>query len=177
VTQVGVETTSEGCRRHGGVIGAAARRNGTDFVAGRFNNRFHLRGASAEALRTLFERPPGATGAITILGAVLLLFSLVSLTRSLQRTFEDAWCLRPLGMRGMVHGVTGMGLLLASVLVLEGLVSVMRPLPAGTALAVFVRALVAVLGTGLVFLAATNAELGGADKPSKSPRADGGWRR
>jgi membrane protein len=126
------------------VVGAAARQNGSAFVAERLNSRFHLTGVSAEALRTLFERPPGATGAITVTSVLVLLFSLVSLTRSLQRTFEDAWHLPAAGVRGTLHGLTGLGLLLASILVLSLLATLMRPLPAGTALATVVRTLAAV---------------------------------
>jgi membrane protein len=125
------------------IIGALAREDGASLVADRFNNRFHLTGASAEALRTLFERPPGATGAITIIGVVVLLFSVVSLTRSLQRTFEEAWGLPRLGVRGTLQGLTGMGLLLSSILLLSLLAGLMRPLPAGTVLAWVIRTVAA----------------------------------
>jgi len=125
------------------IMGAAARKNGEAFVADRLNRRFHLTGAPAQALRTLFERPPGATGVITITSVVLLLFSLASLARSVQRTFEAAWCLPPGGVRGTVHGLTGMGLLLASVLLLSILVALVRPMPAGVVVAPIVRTVVA----------------------------------
>src|SRR4051794_21391798 len=108
------------------IVGAATGKQGSSLIADRFNRRFHLVGAPADALRTLFQRPPGATGAVTVAGAVVLLFSLVSLTRSLQRTFEQAWGLPPVGMRGALHGLTGMGLLLASVLVLSIISGVIR---------------------------------------------------
>jgi membrane protein len=125
------------------IVSAATRQNGSDFIAERFNSRFRLTGAPAQALRTLFERPPGATGAITVVGLALLLFSLISLTRSLQRTFEAAWGLPPAGMRGTLHGLTGMGLLLASVLMLSVLVALIRPLPAGVMVAPALRTLAA----------------------------------
>ena len=126
------------------IVSAATRQNGEMFVAERFNRRFRLTGAPAEALRALFERPPGATGAVTVVGMVVLLLSLVSLTRSVQRTFVAAWGLPPAGMRGTVHGLTGMGLLLASVLVLSILVAMVRPLPAGIVLAPTLRTVAAV---------------------------------
>jgi membrane protein len=125
------------------LVSAATRKNGSALVADRLNNRFRLTGAPAQALRTLFERPPGATGAVTVVGVVILLFSLTSLTRSLQRTFEAAWGLPRAGMKGTLHGLTGMGLLLASVLVLSVLVAAVRPLPAGVLVAPVLRTVVA----------------------------------
>jgi membrane protein len=130
------------------VLGAAFGRKGTAGIADRFNARYRLHGTSAEALRTLFERPPGATGTITIASFVILLPSLVALTRSLQRVFEQAWSLPPVGVRGTLHGLTGMGLLLSSVLVLSLLASALRPLPAGTALGVLLR----MIGAAAVWL-------------------------
>jgi membrane protein len=126
------------------VMGTVAGRGGTS-VADRINRRFRLHGPSADALRTLFERPPGATGTVTVVGVLLLLLSLVSLTRSIQRTFEEAWRLPAAGLRGTVHGMGGVGLLLASLLVLSLLVSALRPLPAGTVLALVVRTLLGVV--------------------------------
>jgi uncharacterized BrkB/YihY/UPF0761 family membrane protein len=125
------------------LLSAATRKNGSALVADRLNSRFRLTGAPAQALRTLFERPPGATGAVTVVGVLILLFSLTSLTRSLQRTFEAAWGLPRAGMRGTVHGLTGMGLLLASVLVLSVLVTAVRPLPAGVLIAPVLRTVAA----------------------------------
>src|SRR4051794_3009955 len=133
------------------ILGAATGSNGSTLIADRLNSRFNLTGPPSEALATLFERPPGATGTVTLIGLLLLLFSLVSLTRSLQRTFEDAWSLGPIGVRGTLHGLTGLGLLLSSVLVLSLLAAAVRPLPAGTFLALALRTLVAI-GVWLVLL-------------------------
>jgi len=66
------------------VVGALAQHHASNLVANRFNNRFHLTGASAQALAQLFQRPPGTTGTITVLSLVVLLPSLVGLTRSLR---------------------------------------------------------------------------------------------
>lgn len=125
------------------IVAAAAGNSGTTLVANRITSRFRLSGTSAEALQTLFRRPPGATGTITIVGIVLLLLSLLSLTRSLQGTYEAAWRLPPAGVRGTLNGLTGVGLLLASLLVLSLLVSALRPLPAGAVLANLCRTLIA----------------------------------
>ena len=125
------------------VVAAAAYRQSPTLVADRLAARFHVTGPSAEAVRVLFERPPGAAGTVTVAGLVVLLFSLLSLTRSLQRTYEAAWQLPAIGVRGTVNGLTGMGLLLASTLVLSLLAGLLRPLPAGTAFVFVLRALAA----------------------------------
>jgi membrane protein len=124
------------------VVAAAASRQGPTALADRMADRFHVTGASAQAIRTLFERPPGATGAITIAGVVVMLFSLLSLIRSLQRTYEAAWQLPALGVRGTVHGMTAIGLLVASFLVLALLVGLLRQAPAGSVLAFVLRIVV-----------------------------------
>jgi membrane protein len=121
------------------VVAAAASRQGPTALADRLANRFHVTGESAQAIRTLFERPPGATGTVTIAGLVVLVFSLMSLTRSLQRTYEAAWQLPATGMRGTLNGMTAIGLLISSLLVLSLLVGVLRQVPAGSALAFVLR--------------------------------------
>jgi membrane protein len=121
------------------VLAAAASRHGPTAIADRLAARFNVTGSSAQALRTLFERPPGATGTITIVGVVLLLVSLLSLTRSLQRTYEAAWRLPAAGVRGTLNGMTAIGLLIASLLVLSLLVGLLRQVPAGSVLAFVLR--------------------------------------
>ncbi|MFF5291089.1 YhjD/YihY/BrkB family envelope integrity protein [Paractinoplanes globisporus] len=121
------------------VVAAAAAQQGPTALADRLATRFHVTGASAEAIRTLFERPPGATGTITIAGLVVMLFSLLSLTRYLQRTYEAAWSLPAMGVRGTLSGMTAIGLFIASFLVLSLLVGLLRHAPAGSVLAFVVR--------------------------------------
>jgi membrane protein len=121
------------------VVAAAASEQGPTALADRLAERFHVTGASAQSVRTLFERPPGATGTITIAGLVVLMFSLLSLTRSLQRTYEAAWQLPAIGVRGTLNGMTAIGLLIASFLVLSLLVGLLRQVPAGSVLAFVVR--------------------------------------
>jgi membrane protein len=121
------------------VMAAAASGKGPTAIADRLAARFRVTGPSEQALRTLFERPPGATGTITIVGVVLLLFSLLSLTRSLQRTYEAAWQLPAVGVRGTIHGMTGIGLLIASLLVLSLLIGLLRQVPAGSVVAFLLR--------------------------------------
>jgi hypothetical protein len=121
------------------VVAAAASRQGPTALADRLADRFHVTGASAQSIRTLFERPPGATGAITIAGSVVLLFSLLSLTRSLQRMYEAAWELPSIGVRGTLNGVTAIGVLLSSLLVLSLLAGLVRQAPAGGVWAFLMR--------------------------------------
>ena len=124
------------------VVAAAASRQGPTAMADRMAARFHVTGSSAQAIRALFERPPGATGSITIAGVVVLLFSLLSLTRSLQRTYEAAWQLPPVGVRGTLNALTAIGLFIASLLVLSLLVGLLRQAPAGSVFAFVLRVLV-----------------------------------
>jgi len=121
------------------VVAAAASQKGPTALADRLAVRFHVTGASAQSIRTLFERPPGATGAITIAGSVVLLFSLLSLTRSLQRLYETAWQVPSAGVRGTLNGVTAVGWLLTSLLVLSLLTGLLRQAPAGTVWAFLLR--------------------------------------
>jgi membrane protein len=106
--------------------------------------RFRLDGQTADAVRTLFDRPPSAGGTMSIVGLIVLLASLLSLTRSLQRAYESAWALPSKGVFGTVNGLTGVSLLVAQLIVLTLLTSAIRPLPAGTALTEAVRLLLAV---------------------------------
>jgi membrane protein len=121
------------------VLAATASRQSPTALADRVAGRFHVTGPSAQAIRTLFERPPGATGAFTIVGVVVLLFSLLSLTRSLQRAYEAAWGLPAIGVRGTLNGVTAIGLLFSSLIVLSLLLGVLRHRPAGTEVAFVLR--------------------------------------
>ena len=121
------------------VFSALGSQKDSTAVADRLAARFHVSGSSADAIRILFERPPGATGTITITGLVVLAFALLSLTRSLQRTYEAAWQMPAIGMRGTLNAVTGFALLISSLLVLSLLVGALRRAPAGDAVAFVLR--------------------------------------
>jgi membrane protein len=108
-------------------------------------DRIKLTGSAADAVRTLFARPPGAGGAITLTGAVVLFFSILSYTRSLQRTYEAAWGLPSTGWRGTVHGLAGVALMLSQIVGLALLSGLIRRLPTGGALAFLLPAPLAVL--------------------------------
>lgn len=101
--------------------------------------RFRLEGQGATALRTLFSRPPDAAGGLGVLSAVLLLFSLLSLAKSLQKTFEQAWGLRPGGLRRTLYSVSGTALLVIELTALALLTTALRGIPGGTATGWLVR--------------------------------------
>jgi membrane protein len=63
-----------------------------------------LSGDAAQATSLLVREPPGA-GSLTVLGAVLLVTSVLGFIRALQRTYLAAWGLRSTGLRGLGHGL------------------------------------------------------------------------
>jgi membrane protein len=107
--------------------------------------KYGLTGAAADAVNLLFSRPPGSTGAITVFGAIVLFYSLVSLTRAMQRLFEAAWELEPTGVRGTIDALSGFSLLLAQVIVLALIGSLVRGAALGTLLVMTLRVCVAVV--------------------------------
>jgi hypothetical protein len=60
------------------IVAATASDRGASALGDRFVAKFHLSGGAADPVRTLFRQPPNSTGAITIAGIVVLLFSLLS---------------------------------------------------------------------------------------------------
>jgi membrane protein len=125
------------------VIAAVGPNNNT--VGRRMIERFGLTGSAADAVRTLFARPPDAAGAITLTGAVVLFFSTLSYARSLQRTYEAAWNLPSVGWRGTVQGLAGVALMLSEIAALALLAGLIRRLPAGGALTFLLPAPLVVL--------------------------------
>jgi membrane protein len=76
-------------------------------------DRFELTGPSAEAVQSLFGRPPSASGSLTIIGMITLLISASSFARAVQRTYEVAWNLPARAPRRVLNGVGGVLVLLA----------------------------------------------------------------
>jgi membrane protein len=112
-------------------------------VARHLIERFRLSGPAAEAVTILFSRPPGATGTITLLGLVVLGYSSLSFTRALQRTWEAAWELPPEGVRGTLHAMTGMALLVTQLIALALLANVFTGWPGAGVVGLAVRVVVA----------------------------------
>jgi membrane protein len=77
-----------------------------DAVATRLIEGFGLTGAGAAALRELLRVPAGQTGsAISVIGILVLIYSLLSFSRALQRVYQDAWRLPAMNSRGMAWGL------------------------------------------------------------------------
>lgn len=67
-------------------------------------DRFDLSGRGAAAVRQTLTAPANGTG-VTVLGSALVLFSALSFTRALQRTFELSWRLERRGVKGTSWGL------------------------------------------------------------------------
>jgi membrane protein len=127
------------------MIVAAAFAPEDDALPAYMIDRYGLTGTAAEAVTLLFSRPPGATGTITVLGLILLFYSLVSLTRALQRLWEASWEMEPTGVRGTIDAISGFGLFLTQIIVLALLGAFLRGAPLGDLLMLPLRIAVAVL--------------------------------
>jgi membrane protein len=71
--------------------------------------RFDLSGDSADAVRTAFAAPASGS-TVTIAGVLLVVFSALSFSRTLQRVFELTWSLPRRGMRGTLAGLRWLAL-------------------------------------------------------------------
>jgi membrane protein len=71
--------------------------------------RFNLSGNSADAVHTAFAAPASGT-TVTIAGVLLVAFSALSFSRTLQRVFELTWGLPRRGMRGTLAGLRWLGM-------------------------------------------------------------------
>ncbi len=69
--------------------------------------RFDLEGDVADAVRSLFERPPDPESGLSLVSVVVLLVSVNSFSRSVRRTMERPWRLPKSGVRGAVEGLAG----------------------------------------------------------------------
>jgi membrane protein len=94
------------------VVATVSGTGGSSAVGGYLVRRFALDGSAEESVRILFDRPPEATGGITLLSLVVLLWTSNSFARSLQRTFASAWGLPRSGVRGTGLRTVGLAVLL-----------------------------------------------------------------
>ncbi len=121
------------------IVASASAATGDSSFGDNLVKRFRLSGESADAMRTLFRRPPTAGGALSLVGLVVLLSALFSLTGSLQRTYEAAWELPRRGLHGRLNGLTGTSLLFAQLIVLTLLASAVHSAFAGPILSAALR--------------------------------------
>jgi membrane protein len=126
------------------LVGALAPVDHQDVVADALIGRFRLGGDASAAVRQVFEHPAGAsTGLLSVL---LLVFSGVSLTRRLQRMYQQAWELPPTkGLRNSLNAMLGLATLVTEIALLYFARSLVRPLPTGWVLGVPLSAAGAVL--------------------------------
>jgi membrane protein len=110
-------------------------------LADRLTRMFRLEGNAAAAVHTLFSRPPGDAEGIGVLGAVLLLVSLLALSRSLQSIFETAWVTAHGGLSRTWYGLGGTLFFLGEIVALGTVAVVLRRSPGGAGTALIVQAL------------------------------------
>jgi membrane protein len=113
-----------------------------------FIRKFRLEGSAADAVRELFAHPSDAS--TSIFSVVLLVFSGVSLTRRMQRMYQDAWQLPPRrGVKGSLNAALALAVLLVEVGLLILIRTLVGALPAGWALS----GTISVLGSLLLWTA------------------------
>jgi uncharacterized BrkB/YihY/UPF0761 family membrane protein len=68
-------------------------------------DRYGLEGKGATAVRDLFDRGDDLASGFSLFSAFLLLVTILSFSRALQRLFERAWELEPLSLRNTKNGL------------------------------------------------------------------------
>jgi membrane protein len=86
------------------VYGALAGKKGGNGFADRISRRFELTGSAATSLHQAFAPPHAIAEGVTLLSALLLAASGLTLTRGLQRLYQSAYDLPSLGVRGTPWG-------------------------------------------------------------------------
>ena len=74
-------------------------------AAGRLISRYGLRGEGADAVRGAFQPASEVNTSIGLIGAFMLIVSMLAFTRALQRLFEQTWELPPLSVRNTISGI------------------------------------------------------------------------
>ena len=131
------------------VVATVSGTGGASAVGSYLVARFDLDGSAEASVRTLFDRPPDATGGLTLLSAVVLLWTTNSFARSLQRTFAAAWDLPRAGLRGTAHRSVGLVVLLVVLFGMSWIGAVLQEGPLLTPLVVLVQLAVLVGGWAL----------------------------
>jgi membrane protein len=93
------------------VYSSAVSTRGNSGFAERLIARFEITGASADSLRHAFTPLHGGDDGVTAAGMVLVVLSALAFTRALQRLYERAWQLEPLGLRATGWGLLWLGVL------------------------------------------------------------------
>jgi membrane protein len=125
-------------------VAALAPAGDRDLVSGALIRRFRLTGDAADAMRQLFAHSgDGATGFLSVF---LLVFSGVSLTRRMQRMYQQAWRLTPPpGIGHAVHATLALSALLLGLGLLYSARALVERLPLSEALLLTVSVVVGLL--------------------------------
>lgn len=122
------------------VVASFTSAAGAGRVGDRIIERMGLTDSAAAAVNTLFAYPPGASGTTSLFSISLLLFSLNGFARSVQRTFEGAWGLPKMGIRGTASRTAGLLVLVGAGYLVAWVGERVEPLPvAGAVLAIAVQ--------------------------------------
>jgi membrane protein len=126
------------------LVAALAPAHNRDLVGVSLIRRFRLSGDAADAVRQLFAHTgDGATG---VLSVFLLVFAGVSLTRRMQRMYQQAWHLEPPpGVGHTLHATLGLSALLLGCALLYSARALVARLPLSQLLLLIVSALVGFL--------------------------------
>jgi membrane protein len=115
------------------LVGALAPAGRRDVVSSALIGRFRLSGAAADAVRQLFAHSGGSS--IGVLSLLLLLFSCVSLTRRMQRMYQQAWRLgSPPGVGRARNAALGLTALVVGIGLQYLVHSLVGALPSGAVL-------------------------------------------
>lgn len=99
------------------LVSALAPASNRDVVAEAVTRRFGLDGSAAAAVEQVFSSSQQATTGL--LSGLLLVFSGVSLTRRLQRMYQQAWRVQPAaGVRGSINATLALGALVTELALL-----------------------------------------------------------
>lgn len=110
------------------LVSALAPEADRDVVADAVVRRFELTGNAAGAVRQVFAQSEQATTGM--IGALLLVFSGVSLSRRLQRMYQHCWRVPPpAGVRGSVNAALALGALLTELALLYLARTLVQALP------------------------------------------------
>jgi membrane protein len=103
------------------VSGAIMERLGVKDFADRIIERYHLTGRGAQAVKDVFAPAGGTSTSVSITGALILLVTVLSFTRAVQRLFEQTWELPPLSVRNSLNGLRWSVALMVYLVVVGGI--------------------------------------------------------
>src|SRR4051794_40476931 len=88
------------------VAASVLPRTGNKSFADVMIDEFELTGSTAQAVKLAFAPTGAVESGVTLLGVLLLLYSMLSFSRGLQRLYEAAYGLPALGMRNTPRALT-----------------------------------------------------------------------